>query len=73
MRYSLSLAIVVTIIEVIIGLTIGILMGQYEKFDKVMTFIIKILSVVPTIIILILMTIVVSPSFWVIVFSLSFT
>ncbi|WP_322900714.1 ABC transporter permease [Mycoplasmopsis felis] len=73
LRYSLSLAIVVTIIEVIIGLTIGILMGQYEKFDKVMTFIIKILSVVPTIIILILMTIVVSPSFWVIVFSLSFT
>ncbi|MBN4084329.1 MULTISPECIES: ABC transporter permease [unclassified Mycoplasma] len=73
LRYSLSLALVVTLIEVVIGLTIGIMMGQFEKFDKIMTFIIKILSVVPTIIILILMTIVIRPSFWVIVFSLSFT
>ncbi|MGZ9755728.1 ABC transporter permease [Mycoplasma sp. 246B] len=73
LRYSIALALVVTFIEVIIGLTIGILMGQYERFDRVMTFIIKVISVVPTIIILILMTIVVSPSFWVIVFSLSFT
>ncbi|TDV24276.1 oligopeptide transport system permease protein [Mycoplasmopsis mustelae] len=73
LRYSLSLALVVTTIEVIIGLTIGILMGQYERFDRVMTFIIKVISVVPTIIILILITIVISPSFWVIVFALSFT
>ncbi|ATO30766.1 peptide ABC transporter permease [Mycoplasmopsis bovirhinis] len=73
LRYSLSLAIVVTIIEVIIGLAIGIMMGQFEKVDKVFTFIIKIISVVPTILILILMTIVVSPSFWVIALSLSLT
>lgn len=73
LRYSLSLAIVVTIIEVMIGLTIGIMMGQFERVDRVFTFIIKIISVVPTILILILMTIVVSPSFWVIAFSLSLT
>ncbi|AWX69808.1 ABC transporter permease [Mycoplasmopsis anatis] len=73
LRYSLALAIVCTFIEVAIGLTIGIMMGQFELFDKIMTFIIKIISVVPTIIILILMTIIVSPSFWVIVFSLSLT
>lgn len=73
LRYSLSLAIVVTIIEVIIGLTIGIMMGQFDRVDRFFTFIIKIISVVPTILILILMTIVVSPSFWVIAFSLSLT
>ncbi|VEU76084.1 ABC transporter permease [Mycoplasmopsis columboralis] len=73
LRYSLALAFVTTAIEVLIGVTIGIMMGQFERFDKVMTFIIKIISIVPTILILILMTIVVSPSFWVIVFSLSFT
>ncbi|SJZ56302.1 ABC transporter permease [Mycoplasmopsis verecunda] len=73
LRYSIALAFVVTVIEVAIGLTIGIMMGHFEVFDKVMTFIIKVISIVPTIIILILMTIIISPSFWVIVFSLSLT
>ncbi|MDC4183132.1 ABC transporter permease [Mycoplasma bradburyae] len=73
LRYSIALAFVVTVIEVIIGLTIGIMMGQFEFFDKIMTFIIKVISIVPTIIILILLTIIIAPSFWVIVFSLSLT
>ncbi|QNM93811.1 ABC transporter permease [Mycoplasma sp. Pen4] len=73
LRYSLALALVVTVIEVSIGLTIGIMMGHFEFFDKIMTFIIKVISIVPTIIILILMTIILRPSFWVIVFSLSLT
>ncbi|MBN0919579.1 ABC transporter permease [[Mycoplasma] gypis] len=73
LRYSLALAFMVTLLEVIIGVSIGIMMGQFDVFDKFMTFFIKIISVVPTILILILMTVVVSPSFWVIVFSLSLT
>lgn len=73
LRFSIALALTTTMIEVMIGVTIGIMMGQFDRFDKVMTFIIKVISIVPTILILILMTIVVSPSFWVIVFSLSFT
>ncbi|RIV16669.1 ABC transporter permease [Mycoplasmopsis gallopavonis] len=73
LRYSLALSLVITFIEVIIGLTIGIMMGQFELFDKIMTFLIKIISVVPSIIILILLTIILSPSFWVVVFSLSLT
>ncbi|WP_033161368.1 ABC transporter permease [[Mycoplasma] collis] len=73
LRYSLSLAFVVTFIEVIIGLTIGILMGQFNVFDKIMTFIIKIISLVPTILILILVTIIFKPTFWVIALSLSIT
>lgn len=73
LRYSLALSIAVTAIEVCIGLTIGIMMGQFELFDKIMTFLIKIISVVPSIIILILLTIILNPGFWVIVFSLSLT
>ncbi|QZX48953.1 ABC transporter permease [Mycoplasma sp. E35C] len=73
LRYSIALAFAVTVIEVMIGLTIGIMMGQFEMFDKIMTFIIKVISIVPTIIILILLTIIISPSFWVIVFALSLT
>ncbi|MGZ9428822.1 ABC transporter permease [Mycoplasma sp. 1012] len=73
LRYSLLLALVVTFIEVIIGLTFGIMMGQFDKFDKFLTFVIKILSVVPTILILILITIVAKPTFWVIALSLSLT
>ncbi|SYV94939.1 Uncharacterised protein, partial [Mycoplasmoides gallisepticum] len=69
----IALAFAVTVIEVFIGLTIGIMMGQFEFFDKVMTFIIKVISIVPTIIILILLTIIIAPSFWVIVFALSLT
>nr|WP_318023816.1 ABC transporter permease [Mycoplasmopsis sturni] len=73
LRYSILLAITTTIIEVAIGLTIGISMGQFDYFDRVMTFVIKVISVVPTILILILMTVIINPSFWVIVFALSFT
>ncbi|VEU74890.1 Oligopeptide transport system permease protein oppC [Mycoplasmopsis citelli] len=73
LRYSIALAIVTVLIEVVIGVSIGIMMGQFETFDKIMTFIIKIISIVPTILILILMAIVINPSFWVIALALSLT
>ncbi|WP_406613617.1 ABC transporter permease [Mycoplasma corogypsi] len=73
LRYSLALSLVVTTIEIMIGLAIGIMMGQFERFDRVMTFVIKVISVVPNIIILILLTIILSPSFWVIALTLSMT
>ncbi|WP_029512750.1 ABC transporter permease [Mycoplasmopsis iners] len=73
LRYSLALSFVVTIIEVAIGLSVGIAMGHFRMFDKIMTFFIKIISNVPSIIILIVFTIVLKPTFWVIVFALSFT
>ncbi|EGV00487.1 ABC transporter permease [Mycoplasmopsis columbina] len=73
LRYSLALSFVVTLIEVSIGLAIGIAMGHFRMFDKIMTFFIKIISNVPSIIILIVITIVLKPTFWVIVFALSFT
>ncbi|KKW61702.1 ABC transporter permease [Mycoplasma capricolum] len=73
LRYSLTLSVVATFIQVIIGLFIGIMMGHFRIFDKLMTFIIKIISNVPSIIILITITIIIKPTFWVMVFALSFT
>lgn len=73
LRFSLSLAMLVTAINLVIGTSIGVLMGQFNKFDKIMTFTIKIISNVPTLLIMILMTIVLNPSFWVLVFSMSVT
>ncbi|QKT05476.1 ABC transporter permease [Mycoplasma sp. OR1901] len=73
LRYSLALALVTTIIQVAIGLLIGITMGHFKLFDTIMTYIIKIISNVPSIIILIVITIVWKPTFWVIVFALTFT
>ncbi|ADE19969.1 ABC transporter permease [Mycoplasma crocodyli] len=73
LRYSITLAVVATLIQVTIGLIVGIMMGHFPKFDKVMTFIIKVISNVPSIIVLIVITIVLNPTFWVIVFALTFT
>lgn len=71
LAFSLALAACVTAIEVSIGLLFGILMGQFEWFDKIMTFVIKVVSIVPTILILILATIAFNPSFIVMVIALS--
>lgn len=73
LRYSLGIAIVVTVIELVVGVTLGILMGYFAMFDKIMTFIIKILTNVPTIIILMILTIILKPSFGVMVFAISFS
>lgn len=73
LRYSLGIAIVVTLIELVVGVTIGILMGYFPAFDRIMTFIIKILTNVPTIIILMILTIILKPSFGVMVFAISLT
>lgn len=73
LRYSLALALVTAIIQVFVGLLIGIMMGHFRIFDTIMTYLIKIISNVPSIIILIVITIVWKPTFWVMVFALTFT
>ncbi|MCK5807206.1 MAG: ABC transporter permease, partial [Mycoplasmataceae bacterium] len=73
LRFSFELAFMATLIDVFIGVVLGILMGQYKKFDMVMQWIIKVLSNIPTIIIMILMTLLFHPSFWILVLSLSLT
>ncbi|OYD26534.1 oligopeptide transport system permease protein [Mycoplasma testudineum] len=71
LRFSLAIAFVATILDVTIGITIGILMGYSDTFDRIFQFLIKILSNVPTIIIMILATIVFQPSFFTIVGALT--
>lgn len=73
LRYSILLSIVVVAIEVVIGLSMGIMMGQFPKFDAIMQPIIKVINVVPSILILILISIALNPSFWVLAFALSIT
>lgn len=73
LRYSILLSIVVVFIEVVVGLSMGILMGQFPKFDAIMQPIIKVINVVPSILILILVSIALNPSFWVLAFALSIT
>lgn len=73
LRFSLAIALTVAVIDMVIGVSVGIMMGYYDRFDNVMQFIIKILSNVPTIIIMILAAIVLRPSFWTLVGSLVLT
>lgn len=73
LRFSILLSLLVTLIEVSIGVSIGLLMGHFYLFDKIMTFVIKVLTIVPTIIILITITIVLNPTFWTLVFALTLT
>lgn len=72
-RYSLGLGFVVSLVNLIIGLTLGLLMGYYSKFDRAMQFLIKILTTIPSIIILIIVATIVQPSFWTILLGLVIT
>lgn len=73
LRFSLLLSFVVALLDVLMGTFFGVLMGHFDVFDKIFTFIIKVVSNVPTILVLILMTLVLRPSFWVLVLSFSLT
>lgn len=73
MNFSFRLAFMATLINVILGVPLGLLMGYYRKFDTVMQWVIKVFSNVPTIILMILATLVFKPSFWIIVLALGLT
>ena len=70
LRFSLGIAASAAIIDVLIGTTLGIIMGHFEMADKILQFIIKVISNIPLIIVMILITIILSPSFWVLVGSM---
>ena len=73
LRFSLKLALMVTLVDVLIGVSLGVLMGKYSKFDRVMQYFIKILTNLPTIIVMILVVILFGASFWTLTFSLTVT
>ncbi|WP_341490986.1 ABC transporter permease [Mesomycoplasma ovipneumoniae] len=73
LQFSLILSFIVALFDVALGTLFGTLMGNFDLFDKIFTFIIKIISNIPTILVIILMTLVLRPSFWVLVLSFSLT
>ncbi len=77
-QYSLLLALITTTLNIMIAIAIGLFMGYFEKFDNIFGFVIKVLYALPTIIILILFSVIFRTnnaflSFWVIVLSLVFS
>ncbi len=76
--YSLTLATVSTTLNVLIAVLIGLSMGYFDKFDKWFSGVIKIMYAMPTIIVLILFSIIFKTndpvkSFFVLVISLVFS
>lgn len=76
--YSLVLATITTTLNVAIAVCIGLCMGYFTSFDKYFGYVIKILYALPTIIVLILFSVVFSTTdpmigFFVVVISLVFS
>ena len=72
-RFSFGMAAMVVLVDLIVGYVFGILMGTYRWVDRVGQFIIKVLVNVPTVIILVLLTLVLRPSFWTIILGVTLT
>ncbi len=77
-QYSFSIALIATTINIMIAILIGLLMGYFEEFDRIFSGVIKIMYAMPTIIVLILFSIVFYTkdpikSFMVIILSLTFS
>lgn len=73
LRFSILLAIAATFIDIFLGVLIGILMGYFEKFDRFMQQIIKVLANLPVILVMMITMLIFKPSFWIMVLSLSIT
>lgn len=71
--YSLGLSLFVTLVNLFVGVTLGLLMGYSKKVDQILQFIIKILTNIPTILILILVSVALTPTFWTMVLGLTLT
>lgn len=73
LRFSFGMAVMAVAVDLIVGFIFGALMGFFPKFDVVGQFIIKVLTNLPSIILLILLSIVLNPSFWTIVLGITLT
>ncbi len=77
-QFSLTIALVSTVINILIAVLIGLSMGYFDKFDKWFSGVIKIMYAMPTIIVLILFSVIFNATstlqaFFVIVISLVFS
>lgn len=70
---SLSLAFICAAINMIIGVVLGAIWGFSKKVDIVMTEVYNIIGNVPSILLVGVLVLVLSPSFWTLVFALTIT
>lgn len=72
-RISISLAMVCALINMVIGVAIGAVWGFSKKFDLFMTEVYNVVANVPYILLISVVVLIMSPSFWSMVFALTIT
>lgn len=72
-RTSLLIGITVSIWEAIIGIIVGVLWGYIRPLEKIITSIYNVLNNIPTIIILVLLTYIMKPSIFTMIFAMCIT
>ena len=70
-RYSLGLSISAAVSIFVIGMLVGLLMGYFNRFDKVMSYIIMVLQNIPTLPLLIILILIYGSSFGIIILVFS--
>ena len=70
-RISISLAMVCAVINMVIGVCIGAVWGFSKKFDMFMTEVYNVVANVPYILLISVVVLIMSPSFWSMVFALT--
>ena len=70
LRFSLGIAAVATLLDISLGLILGVLMGYSRVFDRIMQFVIKVLSNIPSLFILIIFVLFWNPTFLVLALSM---
>ncbi len=72
-RNSMLIGLVVAAIEAMIGIVVGVLWGYVRKLDWIFTEIYNILDNIPNTIILILISYIMKPGLWTLIFAMSLT
>ena len=70
---SISLALICALINMVIGVCIGAVWGFSKKFDMFMTEVYNVIANVPYILLISVIVLIMSPSFWSMVFALTVT
>lgn len=73
LRFSLALGLFAASVDFLVGAVMGLLMGHFPKFDKIMQYFLKIFVNIPGILILLLATIIFEPTFWTLALGLTIT
>ncbi len=72
-RISISLAFICAAINLLIGVIVGAIWGFSKKVDKVMMEVYNVISNIPYILLVAVLVLIFSPSFWTMVFALTVT